>query len=101
MADPSIAQIQASVCRHFRIPLIEMRSSRRPREVARPRQIAMFLSRELTANSLPMIGRQFGGRDHTTVIHAIRKVTQLYVGDREFRGHVRELRREIRKAANG
>ena len=59
----------------------DMHSARRSRNIARPRQIAMFLSKNLTTRSLPEIGRKFGGRDHTTVIHAIKKVKELVKND--------------------
>ena len=69
----TIEEIQKRVAEHFNIRLSEMYSSRRARAVARPRQIAMYLAKQLTARSLPEIGRKFGGRDHTTVMHAVRK----------------------------
>ncbi len=72
-----IAAIQERVCAHYGIPSIEMRSARRARRVARPRQVAMYLSKMLTPKSLPEIGRRFGGRDHTTVIHAVRRIEAL------------------------
>lgn len=80
----TIARIQEEVARYFSIPLSEMTSARRSRDVARPRQIAMFLARELTPKSLPDIGRRFGGRDHTTVMHAIRVVEALLFDDHEI-----------------
>ena len=67
----SIDEIQTRVSDHYRIRKAEMTSARRAREVARPRQVAMYLSKQLTPRSLPEIGRRFGGRDHTTVIHAV------------------------------
>lgn len=74
---PTIAEIQARVAGFYHIPLIEMTSARRAREVARPRQVAMYLAKRLTPNSLPAIGRRFGGRDHTTVMHAVRQIEAL------------------------
>ncbi|MGI4851687.1 MAG: chromosomal replication initiator protein DnaA [Janthinobacterium lividum] len=73
----SIDEIQKKVAEHFNIKLSDMYSSRRLQSVARPRQIAMYLAKQLTSLSLPEIGRKFGGRDHTTVIHAIKKVEEL------------------------
>lgn len=73
----SIAMIQEEVAAYFGLAPIEMRSQRRGRQVARPRQIAMFLCRDFTSHSLPVIGRHFGDRDHTTVLHAIRHVKSL------------------------
>ena len=71
----SIDEIQTQVAEHYRIRKAEMTSARRAREVARPRQVAMYLSKQLTPKSLPDIGRRFGGRDHTTVLHAVRKIS--------------------------
>lgn len=72
--NPSIASIQAAVARFYDIPLREMTSQRRDRPAAHARQVGMYLARELTPYSLPMIGRWFGKRDHTTVIHGIKAV---------------------------
>ena len=73
----TIEEIQKKVAEHFNIRLVDMHSARRARAVARPRQVAMYLSKQLTARSLPEIGRKFGGRDHTTVINAVKKVEDL------------------------
>ena len=73
----SIDEIQKRVADHFTIRLSEMTSSRRARAVARPRQIAMYLAKQLTSRSLPEIGRKFGGRDHTTVLHAVKRIEEL------------------------
>jgi chromosomal replication initiator protein len=72
-----------------------MHSARRARAVARPRQVAMYLAKQLTSRSLPEIGRKFGGRDHTTVMHAVKKVEQLSKSDAEFAEDVELLRRMI------
>lgn len=72
-----ISRIQRTVAHYYDIPQIEMVSQRRARVVARPRQIAMYLCRMLTTHSLPTIGHYFGGRDHTTVMHAIRTIDDL------------------------
>ncbi|MEZ5918881.1 MAG: helix-turn-helix domain-containing protein [Alphaproteobacteria bacterium] len=61
-----------------------MHSARRARNVARPRQVAMYLAKQLTARSLPEIGRKFGGRDHTTVMHAVRKIEELMEEDAQI-----------------
>src|SRR5208282_4802197 len=66
----TISEIQAATCRHFGLSSDELLSSTRTARVAWPRQVAMYLARELTGESLPAIGRHFGGRDHTTVLHA-------------------------------
>lgn len=86
-----IATIQAEVAHYFGIPVAEMRSARRFRDVARPRQIAMYLAKQLTPQSLPEIGRRFGNRDHTTVIHAIRQVEHLRAIDPELNEDVEAL----------
>ena len=94
-AHPPIAEIQRRVADHYRVRLAEMTSARRSREVARPRQIAMYLSRQLTPRSLPEIGRRFGGRDHTTVIHAIRQIEKLRAGDNELDRDIMQLEAEL------
>lgn len=81
---PAMADIQREVAAFFHIPVAEMVSERRAREVARPRQVAMYLAKKLTPKSLPNIGRHFGNRDHTTVIHAVRQVERLIGEDRDF-----------------
>jgi chromosomal replication initiator protein len=91
----TIDEIQRKVCEHFRIRQSEMGSARRAREVARPRQIAMYLAKQLTQRSLPEIGRRFGGRDHTTVIHAVRKIEELRAADAEIDADVRLLMRQL------
>ena len=72
----SVENIQKTVADFFRIKVADMYSKRRPANIARPRQIAMYLTKELTQKSLPEIGELFGGRDHTTVLHAVRKIAQ-------------------------
>jgi chromosomal replication initiator protein len=91
----TIDEIQRRVAEHFNIRLSEMTSERRARAVARPRQIAMYLAKQLTTRSLPEIGRKFGGRDHTTVMHAIRKVEELTLSDRALAEDVELLRRML------
>jgi len=89
----TIDEIQKRVAEHFNIRVADMHSARRARAVARPRQVAMYLAKQLTPRSLPEIGRKFGGRDHTTVIHAVRKVEELSAYDAAFREDVELLRR--------
>jgi chromosomal replication initiator protein len=91
----TIDEIQKRVAEHFNIKLAEMTSSRRARVVARPRQVAMYLAKQLTSRSLPEIGRKFGGRDHTTVMHAVRKIEELVVADRALAEDVELLRRML------
>jgi len=91
----TIEAIQKQVADHFQIRLSDMSSARRARTVARPRQIAMYLAKQLTSRSLPEIGRAFGGRDHTTVIHAVRKVEELMKADVGFSEDVELLTRML------
>ncbi len=91
----TIDEIQKRVAEHFNIRLADMSSTRRARAVARPRQVAMYLAKQLTARSLPEIGRKFGGRDHTTVMHAVKKVEELRTSDPSFAEDVDLLRRML------
>lgn len=90
----TIDEIQKKVAEHFNISVKEMQSSRRARTVARPRQIAMYLAKQLTSRSLPEIGRKFD-RDHTTVMHAVRKVEELAMEDASLAESVETLRRSL------
>jgi chromosomal replication initiator protein len=87
----TIDQIQQAVSDHFELKPLDLVSARRARAVARPRQIAMYLAKRLTTRSLPEIGRKFGGRDHSTVIHAVRRIEELRDTDRDVDGAVRAL----------
>ena len=91
----TIDQIQKKVAEHFNVKMSDMHSARRSRTIARPRQIAMFLSKNLTTRSLPEIGRKFGGRDHTTVIHAIKKVKELVKNDSSLSEDIEILTRSL------
>ena len=91
----TIDEIQRRVSDHYRIRQAEMSSARRAREVARPRQVAMYLAKQLTPRSLPEIGRRFGGRDHTTVIHAVKQIEKLRQSDSELDADVRLLMRQL------
>ena len=91
----TIDEIQKKVAEHYNMKLAEMHSARRARAVARPRQVAMYLAKQLTARSLPEIGRKFGGRDHTTVMHAVRKIEELMVADKTVAEDVELLRRTL------
>ncbi len=91
----TIEEIQKRVSAHFNVRIADMHSARRARAVARPRQVAMYLSKQLTSRSLPEIGRKFGGRDHTTVMHAVRKVEELKATDSSFAEDVELLRRML------
>jgi chromosomal replication initiator protein len=91
----TIDEIQRKVAEHFNMRVADMHSERRARAVARPRQVAMFLSKQLTQRSLPEIGRKFGGRDHTTVMHAVKKVEELMANDQAFAEDIELLRRTL------
>ncbi len=91
----TIEEIQKRVADYYNIRVAEMSSARRSQMVARPRQVAMYLAKQLTSRSLPEIGRKFGNRDHTTVMHAIKKVDQLSQSDPSFAEDVELLRRML------
>ena len=91
----TIEEIQKRVSSHFNIRISDMHSARRARSVARPRQVAMYLAKQLTSRSLPEIGRKFGNRDHTTVMHAVKKVDELREHDSSFNEDVELLRRML------
>jgi len=91
----TIEEIQRRVAEHFNMKLADMHSERRARAVARPRQVAMYLAKQLTTRSLPEIGRKFGNRDHTTVMHAVRKIEELCTMDAGFSEDVELLRRML------
>ena len=91
----TIDEIQRKVAEHYNLRMGDMHSARRARNVARPRQIAMYLAKQLTARSLPEIGRKFGGRDHTTVMHAVRKVEELMKDDAQIAQDVDIIRRAL------
>ncbi len=91
----TIEEIQRRVAEHFNIRLTDMSSARRARAVARPRQVAMYLAKQLTSRSLPEIGRKFGNRDHTTVMHAVSRVAELMELDAGFAEDVELMRRML------
>ncbi len=91
----SIAEIQAAACAHFDLSAEELLSTARTQRIAWPRQVAMYLSRELTGESLPAIGRHFGGRDHTTVLHAWRRTAARIADDETSRQTVESLCRSL------
>lgn len=90
-----IEDIQRIVCKQYNVSKADLLSSRRTRTVVRPRQIAMYLSKTMTPRSLPEIGRRFGNRDHTTVLHAVRKIEDMIKTDRGFADEVDVLKRQI------
>ncbi|MCC6827943.1 MAG: chromosomal replication initiator protein DnaA [Novosphingobium sp.] len=91
----TIDEIQRTVCQFYRVDRTEMASKRRARAVVRPRQVAMYLAKVLTPRSYPEIGRKFGGRDHSTVIHAVRLIEDLRTRDADMDGDVRSLLRQL------
>ena len=91
----TIDRIQKKVAEHYNIKLSDMYSPKRNRSLVRPRQVAMYLCKRLTTYSLPDIGFRFGGRDHTTVIYAIRKVEELCRSDSSFAEHISTLKRSL------
>ena len=91
----TIENIQKIVCQHFKISIREMLSKRRSRYLVRPRQIAMYLTKNLTSKSLPDIGREFSGRDHTTVIHSVKIINKLKGADEEITKAIEKLKNKI------
>jgi len=87
----TVERIQEVVSAHFKVPLHVLTSSKRSKEVAMARQVAMYLSRELTKGSLPDIGRQFGGKDHTTVLHGYKQIKRLVENDGQFKAEIDQL----------
>jgi len=90
-----IEDIQRVVARHYNVSRQELVSNRRTRVIVKPRQVAMYLSKTMTPRSFPEIGRRFGGRDHTTVLHAVRKIEDLISGDSKLSHEVELLKRLI------
>ncbi len=91
----TVDEIQKACAAHYKIDAAEMRSKRRARAVARPRQVAMYLAKKMTPRSLPEIGRIFGGRDHSTVIHAVRTIEQLRESHPDMDADIRMLQRKL------
>lgn len=92
---PTIRDIQIAAAQHFGVSRDDLLSSRRTSVVVRPRQIAMYLAKTMTLNTLPEIGRRFGGRDHTTVLHAVSKMERLIAGNPQVRGDMAAIRVRI------
>jgi chromosomal replication initiator protein len=91
----SVEEIQRKVAEHYRIRLADLVGPKRLRSFARPRQVAMYLAKTMTSRSLPDIGRRFGGRDHTTVIHGVRKIEELKGADSQIADDLELLRRAL------
>jgi chromosomal replication initiator protein len=92
-----IEEIQRIVARHYNVSRSDLLSSRRTANVVRPRQIAMYLAKTLTLRSLPEIGRRFGGRDHTTVLHAVRKIESLIGSDNSLAAEIEVLKSQLQE----
>ena len=90
-----VEDIQRIVAKHYQVSRADVLSSRRTQNVVRPRQVAMYLAKTLTLRSLPEIGRRFGGRDHTTVLHAVRKIDELIKTDRTLNDEIELLKRML------
>ena len=91
----TIDNIQKTVASYYKIRMSELLSAKRNRSLARPRHLAMSLAKELTSHSLPEIGDAFGGRDHTTVLHACKKITELCLTDNKIKEDLINLRRAL------
>ena len=91
----TIDLIQSIVCKFFKISKNEMLSSRRSRYLVRPRQTAVYLAKMLTSKSLPEIGREFSGRDHTTVIHSVKTIEKIRIQDNELNSNIEKLKNQI------
>ena len=91
----TIDGIQRKVCEYYSVKLSDLTSSKRQKAITRARQIAMYLSKLLTTKSLPEIGRNFGGKDHATVIHAVKKVKEHMLNDKEFEADLEILTKSL------
>jgi chromosomal replication initiator protein len=91
----AMEDIQEVVCTQFHVKINELKSRRRSKTLVHPRQIAMYLCRELTDASYPEIGRHFGGKDHTTIIHACRQVAKAKEADTQFNATLESLKERI------
>lgn len=94
-ARPSVRLIKEIVAEHYGVTLLDMDSQRRTASLVRPRQVAMYLAKNLTLHSLPAIGRQMGRRDHTTILYAVRKFDALTKSDAELAALVEQLKAKI------
>ncbi len=92
----SISRIQEIVAKYYGTTVSELKGKKRVKQIVMPRQIAMYLAREMTDNSLPKIGQAFGGKDHTTVIHAHEKITDMITTDDSLKADILELRNRLK-----
>lgn len=91
----TLDNIQRTVAKYYNVKIQDLTGARRTRSIARPRQLAMALAKELTSHSLPEIGESFGGRDHTTVLHAVRKIEELRESDSKINDDYNLLRHTL------
>jgi len=91
----TMQEIEKRVCDHFQVRVTDLHSAKRTRCISRPRQVAMFLAKSMTPTSLPMIGKHFGGRDHTTVIHAVSTIENMLKWDKTIQEDVSLLRKSL------
>ena len=92
----SISKIQSKVAKFYHVTVQDIKGKKRVKSIVVPRQIAMYLSRELTDKSLPQIGMEFGGKDHTTVMHSCDKISELLIKDADLKRSVNELKDDLR-----
>jgi len=92
----SVEDVQKAVAGHFKIDIAELKTKKRIKSIVVPRQIAMYLARELTSLSLPEIGRSFGGKDHTTVLHSYKKIKESISVDVKLKGMIDRLLCDIK-----
>lgn len=92
---PTIKEIRHAVCAHYNMSLVDLIASRRTRAVVRPRQVAYYLAKTHTGASLPMIGREFAGKDHTTILHGVRLISKLIETDPKIRADVRSIETDL------
>jgi hypothetical protein len=98
---PTIREVQDVVCKHYGVSRADMLSARRTQDMVFPRHVAIYLCRTLTPHALPKIGRQFGGRDHTTILHAFRRVGDIIAKDNKLREVVETLAYRLGGDCNG
>jgi chromosomal replication initiator protein len=92
---PTVLDIQTATATEFRVRVLDILSARRTNDVVLPRQVAMYLCKRHTLRSLPQIGRQFGGRDHTTIIHGVRKIDGMMADDADFKERIEALKARL------
>lgn len=96
---PLMADIKQAICRRYGLNMLDLLSDKRQRHIARPRQIGMYIAKNMTLRSYPEIGRHFGNRDHSTVIHAERTISRMCIDDWEMASDVAELMTHLSKVA--